>query len=67
MQSKSSDHSALRSGQDAAAPSTVEGLRVRLESLRSWITGLHNEAPAIRNQAAILINDTLRFLDEKQS
>lgn len=34
----------------------------RLESLRSYITGLSAEAPAIRNQAAILINDTIAAL-----
>jgi len=41
---------------------TAEGLRTRLESLRSWITSLNDEAPAIRNQAAILINDKLAAL-----
>lgn len=36
----------------------------RLESLRSWITGLKDEAPAIRNQAAILINDCIAALSD---
>lgn len=34
----------------------------RLEALRAWATGLRDEAPAIKNQAAILINDTIAAL-----
>lgn len=37
-------------------------LRTRLESLREWITSLTGEAPAVRSQAAILINDAIAAL-----
>lgn len=43
-------------------PAEAVALIQRLKSLRSWITDLRDEAPAIRSQAAILIGDTIAAL-----
>ena len=40
----------------------VRLLKMRLESLRNWITSLSNEAPVVRNEAAKLINETCAAL-----